>query len=308
MGNVSVQPVSDPEPESVPPAGREPGNDRAVEADPAPLVYFGARRPWALVDVRELWQFRGLLWALAERDIKVKYRQTLVGIAWAVLQPLATSLVFVLLFGLLGRVPAAGDVPYGLVVLSGVVIWQLFATTLAQATTSLVLNQNLIGKVFFPRLVLPLATAVPALVDFAVGLVVLAGVMAYYGIAPPWQVVFLPGFVLLALLTALAAGVWTAALNAIYRDVGYVIPFVLQVGFFVTPVVYATDVLIPERWRPLLALNPMTGVLDGFRWALLGRDDFPAVTLLTSAAVLAAVLAGGLMYFRRVEGYVADRI
>jgi len=289
----------------------------AAAADPAaaeaalaslPLVYHAARGAWGLADIRELWRFRELFRALAVRDLKVKYRQTVIGVAWALIQPLATALVFVMLFGLLGHVPASGDLPYGLFVLPGVVFWHLFAGVLTQATTSLVANQNLIGKVYFPRLILPAAASATAVVDFAVGLAVVGGVMAYFGVTPGWGVVFAPAFVLLGLLTALAAGAWMSALNAIYRDAGFVIPFVLQIGFFVSPVVYATDVLIPDRWQPLLALNPMTGVLEGFRWSLFGRGPFPTGPVLIGAAVTAVILTGGLWYFRRVEGYLADRI
>ncbi len=271
------------------------------------LNYFGPTPAWRLLDVRELWRFRGLFWALAVRDIKVKYRQTVIGVAWALIQPLATALVFVFLFGLLGHVPTDGDRPYGLFVLPGVILWQLFATVLTQATNSLVANQNLIAKVYFPRILLPASAAVPALADFGVGLVVVAGVMACFATAPGWPVLTAPLFILLGLLTALAAGAWASALNAIYRDTGFAIPFVLQIGFFVSPVVYATDALIPERWRPLLALNPMTGVLEGFRWSLFG-GAFPAKTVLIGAAMTALVLVSGLWYFRRVEGYLADRI
>jgi lipopolysaccharide transport system permease protein len=248
------------------------------------------------------------LWTLAVRDLKVRYRQTLIGVAWAVLQPLAASLMFVLLFGLLGRVPAAEGIPYGLFVLPGMLIWQLFAGVLTQATGSLVTNQQLIGKVFFPRLILPLAAAAPPLADFIVGLGVLAVVLVYYGFVPPVTVVALPAFILLGLLAALAAGVWASALNAIYRDVGFVVPFALQVGFFLSPVVYDTGTLIPDRWRPFLAANPLTGALEGARWALLGRGEFPTETVLASVAVTAVLLVGGLVYFRRVEGYLADRI
>lgn len=284
-----------------------PGTVQSSDAPGNELQYYGPNPAWRLLDPWELWRFRGLFWALALRDVKVKYRQTLIGVAWALVQPLATALVFVLLFGLLGHVPTTGDLPYGLFVLPGVILWQLFAGVLAQATNSLVANQNLIAKVYFPRLLLPASAAVPALADFGVGLVVVGGVLAYFNIAPGWPVVFAPLFVLLGLVTALAAGVWTSALNAIYRDTGFVIPFVLQIGFFVSPVVYSTSVLIPERWRPLLALNPMTGVLEGFRWSLFG-GPVPVGPVLIGTAMSAVILVSGLWYFRRVEGYLADRI
>ena len=244
---------------------------------------------------------------LAVRDLKVKYRQAVIGVAWSVIQPLATALIFVLLFGLLGNTPAAGGIPYGVFVLPGVVLWQLFAGSVSQMTGCLVANQNLIGKVYFPRLVLPIAVIIAALVDFAVGLGVVGAVLAIYGVVPAWTLVFAPIFVLLGLVSALAVGAWTSALNAIYRDTGFAVPFALQIGFFVSPVVYATDVLIPERWRPLVALNPMTGAVDGFRWALFG-GPFPTLTVLLGVIAATVVLLSGLWYFRRVEGYLADRI
>jgi lipopolysaccharide transport system permease protein len=297
------EPLATPPP--VKPA--EPDLRPATERDDG-LVYYGTGPQWRLVNLRELWRHRDLLWTLAVRDLKVRYRQTLIGVAWAVLQPLATSLMFVLLFGLLGRVPATGDVPYGLFVLPGMLIWLLFAGVLTQATGSLVTNQQLIGKVFFPRLILPLAAAAPPLADFLVGVGVLAVVLVYYGFGPPWTAVALPAFVLLGLLAAVASGVWVSALNAIYRDVGFVVPFALQVGFFLSPVVYDTGTLIPGRWRPFLAANPLTGALEGARWALLGQGEFPTDTVLASVAVTAVLLVSGLVYFRRVEGYLADRI
>ncbi|QJX00485.1 ABC transporter permease [Frigoriglobus tundricola] len=289
-----------------PSAALPPSVARAGETAPG-LQYHGAVARWRLLDLRELWRYRDLLGMLAVRDLKVKYRQAVIGVAWSVIQPLATALIFVLLFGLLGNTPAAGGVPYGVFVLPGVVLWQLFAGSVGQMTGCLVANQNLIGKVYFPRLVLPLAVLVAALVDFAVGLAVVGGVFAVYGVVPAWTLVFAPLFVLLGSVSALAVGAWMSALNAIYRDTGFAVPFALQIGFFLSPVVYATDVLIPERWRPLVALNPMTGAVDGFRWALFG-GPFPTLTVLLGAGAAAVVLVSGLWYFRRVEGYLADRI
>lgn len=271
------------------------------------LEYFGPSSGWRLLDLRELWRFRELIWILAYRDLKVRYRQAVVGVAWVVLQPLATALVFVLLFGLLGKTPDVGGIPYGVFVLPGVVLWQLFANIVGQGTMCLVVNQILIGKVYFPRIALPLSVAVTALVDFAVGAVVVAVVMAAYGDVPGWQVVLAPVFVLLGLIAAIALALWTSALNAIYRDTGYAVPFLLQMGMFVSPVVYST-VLIPARWKPVLELNPMTGVIEGFRWSLFGSGSFPAEPLLIGSAATAVVFLTGLWYFRRVEGYLADRI
>lgn len=276
--------------------------------DVPPLEYVQARPGFALVNLHELWRGRGLLWILAVRDLKVRYRQTLVGVAWAVLQPLTTMTLFLVFFRLLGRQPTTGDVPYALVVLSGLLAWQLFATTLTQATGSLVGNQALIAKVYFPRLILPLATVIPALVDCGIGLVLLAGFLVGFGVLPAWPVLLLPAFILLAVLTALALGIWLAALNAMYRDFGYIVPFLLQVGFFLSPVIYETAALIPAPWRPLYALNPMVGVIEGVRWTLLGKDGPPVLSLLPSLVVMVCILLTGLAYFRRVERFVADRI
>lgn len=303
----------EPTPDTPPKAAAGPAPPLLATAggttDPSDgLQYFGPSPRWRLVNLRELWRFRELLWVLALRDLKVKYRQAVVGVAWVVIQPLATALVFVLLFGLLGKTPATEGTPYGVFVLPGVVLWQLFAGTVGQATGCLVANQALIGKVYFPRLVLPLAAAVNAVIDFGVGLVVVAGVLVMYGIAPAWTVAFAPAFVLLALASAVAVSALTSALNAIYRDTGFAVPFALQIGMFVSPVIYATDVLIPERWRLLLCLNPMTGALEGFRWALFGTTAFPTESVLVGTATATVALAVGLTYFRRVEGYLADRI
>jgi lipopolysaccharide transport system permease protein len=272
------------------------------------LQYFGSRSGWQFVDLAELWRRRDVLGILALRDLKVRYRQTLVGIAWAVLQPLVMLIIFSVLFGLVGHQLASRDVPYALTVLCALAPWQLFANTLTQASGSLVANQGLIGKVYFPRLLLPLAAALPALADFAIGLMLLAGLLAFYGVVPSWPVLAIPALILLTVLAALAAGIWLAALNAIYRDVGFIVPFLLQVGFFVSPVIYQTDALIPERWRPWFALNPLVGLLEGFRWALLPGASAPWQAMLISLLVVLAVLVSGLAYFRRVERFVADRI
>jgi lipopolysaccharide transport system permease protein len=272
------------------------------------LRYSGPSPRWRLLNAGELWRHRALFRMLAARDLKVRYRQTLLGFAWVVLQPVALGVIFVAFFTLLGQKPAPGDVPYVLVVFSGLLLWQLFASTFAQASASLVGNQHLIGKVYFPRLILPLATAVPNLVDFAVSLFIPAGLMAYFGIAPSWVVVFAPAFVLLALAAAVAAGMWLSALNVMYRDAGHIVPLVVQLGFFLSPVMFATRTLIPERWQPLLALNPLVGAIEGFRWALFRRTAAPVEEVLIGAAVTAAVFVTGLIYFRRVEGVLADRI
>jgi lipopolysaccharide transport system permease protein len=279
----------------------------AAEGGP-PLEYFTVGSRSGRASVRELWRHRELLWILALRDLKVRYRQTLIGVAWAVLQPACTLTIFLVLFGLLGREPGPDGTPYALVVICGLLPWQLFATIVTQSSGSLVAQQSLIGKVYFPRLILPLATAVPALVDFAVAFVLLVVMLVGYRVAPSWGVMLLPGAVLMAVLAALAAGVWLAALNALYRDVGFVVPFLLQVGFFASPVVYATDGLIPERWQLLFSVNPLVGVIEGFRWSLLGRGPAPVGPLLLAVIVVTVVLVSGLAYFHRTERCIADRI
>lgn len=289
--------VSDP-----PAAALAPG----APATP-PMRYYGPTAGWRLIDVGELWRHRELLVLLAAREVKVKYRQAVVGLAWVVIQPLSTALVYVVLFGLLGKTPDNGRVAYGVFLLPGVLVWQLFANIVTQSTQCLVANQHLIGKVYFPRLLLPLSAAGTALVDFLVGLVVLAVVMACYGVAPSWTVLLTPVFALLALLAGLAVGVWAAALNAIYRDVGFLVPFLLQLGFFVTPVIYAADAIVPPAWQPLVWVNPMTGVTEGFRWAALGVGP-PPWSALPAVVGIALTLTSGLFYFRRVDGYLADRI
>jgi lipopolysaccharide transport system permease protein len=294
----------------------EPGREDAAVAESNPVAqaeatdglhYYGARPAWRLIDLRELWKHRELLWILAHRDLTVRYRQTLVGVAWAIIQPTVTMVIFLTLFGLLGRQPAPGEIPYALVVLCGLLTWQLFASTLNVASSSLVASQHLIGKVYFPRLILPLAAPAPGLVDFGVGLVLLASMMAIYGVVPSWRVVCLPLFVALAALAGLAPGIGAAALHAMYRDTGILVGFVLQIGFFVSPVIYVTTSLIPGHWTWIYELNPLCGAIEGVRWAVLGTP-FPLRALGCAVGVVSVVLVVALAYFRRVEGFVADRI
>ncbi len=263
------------------------------------------RSGWQAVDFGELWSYRELLWMLALRDIKVRYKQTALGVAWAVLQPVSTVLVFTTLFFLMGRAPS-GRLPYPVAMLTAMLPWQLFASVVGQAGNSLVNNQALLKKVYFPRLIIPLSTVLSALADFLLAALVLAALMAWYGIAPGWNVVALPGFLLLAIAAALAGGIWLSALNLRFRDFRHLIPLLVQLGMFVSPVVYTTTAVIPERWRFLYGLNPMAGVIEGFRWALLGRAEPPGPVLLASIAATLLLLAGGLLYFRRVEKDFAD--
>jgi lipopolysaccharide transport system permease protein len=261
-------------------------------------------RRWEILNLRELWSYRELLFFLTWRDVKVRYKQTAIGVAWAVLQPLLTMLVFAVVFGAFIRVPS-DDVPYPVFAYVALLPWTFFATALTRAGGSLVTDASLITKVYFPRLLLPVSAVLSSALDFCVAFLLLLVLMAWYGIAPGPGVVTLPLFLLLAFLTALGCGLWLSALNVRYRDIAYVIPFLIQVWFFLTPVAYPSS-LVPERWRALYGLNPMAGVVEGFRWALLGTAGTPGVTLVVSAAVVAIVFLGGVFWFRRLEQGFAD--
>lgn len=262
------------------------------------------RRAWTSIDLKELWQYRELLYFLTWRDVKVRYKQTALGAVWAIIQPFFMMLVFSLFFGRLARVPSDG-IPYPVFVFCGLLPWQLFAHALTESSNSLVGNQNLITKVYFPRLVIPISAVLGGAIDFLIAFVILLGMMLYYGIVPGVAILALPGFVLLALLTALGVGLWLSALNAQYRDVRYTINFLVQFWLFATPVAYPSS-LVPEKWRPLYGLNPMAGVVEGFRWALLGKSQPPGMMLWVSVAVVVVLLLGGLYYFRRMEQEFAD--
>lgn len=259
---------------------------------------------WPSIDWHEIWQYRELLYFLTWRDIKVRYKQTVLGAAWAVIQPLFMMAVFSLFFGRLAGVPSDG-LPYPVFNLCALLPWQLFAHALTESSNSLVGNQNLITKVYFPRLVVPISAVLGGLVDFAIAFVFLLGMIFYYGVVPGWQILALPGLILLAVMTALGVGLWLSALNVQYRDVRYTITFLVQFWMFATPVAYPSSI-VPEKWRALYGLNPMVGVVDGFRWALTGRPEFPGVVLLVSVIVVTIILVSGLYYFRRLEQQFAD--
>lgn len=259
---------------------------------------------WRAPDLGELWRYRDLLYFLALRDVQVRYRQTVLGVAWAVLQPLFTMVVFSVFFGHLARVPSDG-LPYPIFTFAALLPWQLFSYALIQSGNSLVSNERLITKVYFPRLVIPLASVASGLVDFGVAFLVLLGLAAWYGITPTMALLTLPFLVLLSVLAAFAAGLWLSALNVQYRDVRHTLPFLSQLWLFVTPVAYPSS-LVPERWRLVYGLNPMAGVVDGFRWALLPGAPPPGPMLLVSLAAVLVLLAGGLFYFRRMERSFAD--
>lgn len=257
---------------------------------------------------RDLWAYRELFAILAWRDVAVRYKQTVIGIAWAVLRPFVTMVIFTIVFGRLANLPSEGMTPYPVMVFAGMLPWFLFSSILGEASNSIVGNANLIGKVYFPRIIIPLSSAVVALVDFMINLVLLVGVMAWYGFAPSWQIIFLPCFVVLAVLTSLGPALLITALNVRYRDFRYLIPFVVQFGLYVSPVGFSSAV-VPEAWRFWYSLNPMVGIIDGFRWCILGGESALYVPgFLVSLAVVAAFLWLGIAYFRRTERTFADLI
>jgi lipopolysaccharide transport system permease protein len=271
-----------------------------------PHVAIRPARGWTGLELRELWQYRELLFFLIWRDIKVRYKQTALGATWAILQPVFSMVVFSLFFGRLAKVPSDG-IPYPVFAYCALLPWQLFAYALAESSNSVVANERLITKVYFPRLVIPIAGVLAGLVDFAIAFSVLVVLMLHYGIAPTWTIATLPLFVLLAILTALAVGLWLSALNVQYRDVRYTVGFLTQIWLFLSPVAYPSS-LVPARWRPLYGLNPMAGVVEGFRWALLGKTPAPGAMLAVSVTVVVFLLIGGLFYFRRMESSFADVI
>ena len=259
---------------------------------------------WAPIEFAELWEYRELLYFLIWGDIKVRYKQTVLGAAWAIIQPFFTMVVFSIFFGALAGIPSEG-VPYPIFAYSALVPWTYFATALTQASSSLVQQERVITKVYFPRLIVPMAAVLAGLVDFAIAFVVLVAMMLFYGIAPTTAIWTLPFFVLLAMATALGVGLWLSAFNVQYRDVRYVIPFLIQFWLFATPIAYPSS-LVPEAWRALYGLNPMVGVVEGFRWALLGQGQGPSLVLAISVLTVAGVLISGLYYFRRMEDTFAD--
>lgn len=254
--------------------------------------------------LREVWEYRELLYFFVWRDIKVRYKQTAIGAAWAVLQPFLTMVVFSLFFGRLAKIPANG-LPYPVFYYCALLPWIYFASALQNATNVVVEQQRVITKIYFPRVVLPISAVLGGLVDFAISFGVLLAIMAYYGIAPTAATLWLPVFLLLAILTALGMGLWLSALNAFYRDVRYVVPFLVQFWMFASPVAYPSS-LVPERWQWLYGLNPMAGVIEGFRWALTGQGLPPGPMMAASATGVVVVLVSGLIYYRAMEGSIAD--
>jgi lipopolysaccharide transport system permease protein len=272
----------------------------------APVITIAPSRGWVSLKLGELWACRELLYFLVWRDVKVRYKQTVLGAAWAIVQPLLTMVVFSLFFGHLAKVPSDGF-PYPLFAYAALVPWTFFANGLNQGSNSLVGSANLVKKVYFPRLVIPVAAVLSGVVDLILAFGVLIAMLTYYGVLPSVNVLFLPFFVLLALLAALAVSLWLAALNVEFRDVRYTLPFLTQLWMFATPIAYPSS-LLTEPWRTLYGLNPMVGVVEGFRWALLSTATRPGNVVIASALATVALLVGGAYYFRRMERTFADII
>jgi len=271
--------------------------------DPEPTIKIRPPRRWVPVNFHELWEYRELLYSFVSRDVKIRYKQTVLGFLWAIIQPLFLMVVFSLFFGRLAQVPSDG-IPYPLFSFAALLPWTLFAEGLTRSSTSMVNNANIMTKVYFPRLIMPISGILSPLVDFIIAFVILLFMMAYYGFVPTIAIVLLPFFILLALMTSLSVGLWFSALNVKYRDFQYTIPFIIQIWLFASPVVYPVSML-PPSWQYIYALNPMVGVIEGFRWALLGTKP-PDFLILVSAVVVVLLLVGGLFYFKRMEQYFAD--
>lgn len=269
-----------------------------------PVTIVRPSRRWPRLGLKEVWEYRDLLYFLVWRDIKVRYKQTALGAAWAVLQPVFATIVFSVVFGRLARVPSDG-VPYPVFAYVALLPWQLFASCLTESANSLVGSQNLIKKVYFPRVIIPLSTVLAGLVDFAVSFLVLLALLFHYHIGLTASLAVLPALLLFVVMAALSVGLWLSALNVEYRDVRYTLPFLSQIWMYATPVVYSSS-LVPARWRPLYGLNPMAGVVEGFRWAVLGRSGSLGAEVWVSAVVVVLLLMGGLVYFRRMESTFAD--
>jgi lipopolysaccharide transport system permease protein len=275
-----------------------------AEVGEVPVTLIEPSQGWVSLGLRELWDYRELVYFLVWRDISVRYKQTALGIAWAVIQPFMTMVVFSVFFGHLAKIPSDG-VPYPVFSYAALVPWTFFANGLIQSSNSLVGNANLVKKVYFPRLVVPLATVFSGVVDFLLAFLVLLCMMVFYGIVPTVQSLWLPVFLLLALITALGTGLWFCAINVQFRDVRYIVPFLTQFWLFATPIAYPSS-LLPEPWRTLYGINPMAGVVEGFRWALLGADTSPGLMVGASSFTALLMLVSGAFYFRRMERTFAD--
>jgi len=270
----------------------------------SPEIVIEASSGWASLKLSELWEYRELLFFLTWRDVKVRYKQAVLGVAWAVIQPLMTMVIFSVIFGQVAKLPSEG-IPYPIFSFVALLPWQLFSGTLTRASTSLVGNANLLSKVYFPRLVIPLSAIATGMVDFGISFVILLGLMVYYSIVPTLTILWLPFLVLFVLFTALAIGLWLSALNVQYRDVQHMIPFLVQTWMFVSPVAYSTGLIPKGPWRIVYGLNPLAGVIQGFRWALLGGNP-PDELMVASVIMVVVLLVTGLFYFSRMERTFAD--
>ena len=278
--------------------------DGSLLSGAMPVTVICPSRGWISLNLRDLWEYRELLYFLTWRDVKVRYKQTVLGAAWAIIQPFFTMVVFSVFFGKLAKMPS-DDIPYPIFSYAALVPWTFFANGLSQSSSSLVASANLIKKVYFPRLVVPISSVISGAVDFVLAFAVLLGMMLYFGIVPTWNIVWLPLLLLLALVTSLGVGLWLTAMNVQFRDVRYAVPFLVQAWMFATPIAYPSS-LLDEPWRTLYGINPMAGVVEGFRWALLGTETAPGPIILVSALVAVGLLISGAFYFRRMEKTFAD--
>jgi lipopolysaccharide transport system permease protein len=276
-----------------------------VEA-PAPPILIRPSRGLAALKLQDLWEYRELIYFLVWRDIKVRYKQTVIGATWVILQPLLTMMVFTVIFGVFVRVPSEG-LPYSLFVYTALVPWSYFSQAVSRGAGSLVASTNLIGKVYFPRLVIPIGSVITPIVDFMLSFLILLCLAAWFHIKPTWAIITLPLFFLFTVVTALAVSIWFSALNVRYRDVGHTIPFIIQFWMYASPVVYPISI-IPAKWRLIYSINPLVGVIEGFRWALLGKESPNFWAMGISAATVLAILIGGIVYFKRMERTFADVI
>lgn len=271
-----------------------------------PTMVIQPRKGFLHLGLSVIWQHRELLFFLAWRDLKIRYKQTTIGVGWAVLQPLMTMVVFTVIFSMFAKIPSDG-LPYPIFAYAGLLPWTYFAQSLNRSTTSLVGNSQLITKIYFPRLIMPLAGVMVPTVDFALSFLVMIGLMSWFHITPTWSLLALPLFLMFASITALAVGLWLSPVNVKYRDINYVVPFLTQLWMYASPIVYPVS-LVPEKWRLLYSLNPMAGVIEGVRWALLGKQSPHFTTLAVSATIVILFFLGGMVYFKQMEGTFADVI
>lgn len=270
-----------------------------------PITIIKPSKGWMPINLQELWEFRDLLYFFTWRDIKVRYKQTVLGFAWAIIQPFLAMVIFTVFFGNLAKMPSDG-IPYPIFAYTALLPWTLFSESITRSTNSMVMNSNIIKKVYFPRMALPISSVLSPVLDFAIAFIILILMMIYYGIVPTFNVIWLPAFVLLAIATSLGVGLWTSALNAKYRDIQYVVPFMVQIWMFASPVVYAAS-MIPAQYQLLYGLNPMAGVIEGFRWSMLGTNA-PGMVIIASVIVSVVILVSGAFYFRRMEKTFADEV